>query len=63
MLVLSRKPSESILISDQIRITVVKSSGKQVRLAIDAPDEVPIMRAELVDRAQQQAEPSCAAER
>lgn len=48
MLVLSRKLNESIIISDDIKITVVKISGGVVRLGIDAPKEVPIVRSELI---------------
>jgi carbon storage regulator len=49
MLVLSRKPGEKILIGDNITLTVVRLQGNQVRLALDAPDEVRILRGELVD--------------
>ena len=49
MLVLSRKCGESILIDGNIVITVVRISPDQVRIGIDAPDNVPIMRAELTD--------------
>jgi carbon storage regulator len=49
MLVLSRKPGEKILIGDNITLTVVRVQGNQVRLAIDAPAEVRILRGELVD--------------
>jgi carbon storage regulator len=49
MLVLSRKPGEKIKIGDHITLTVVRVQGHQVRLAIDAPGEVRILRGELVD--------------
>jgi carbon storage regulator len=48
MLVLSRKPGEKIVIGDDITLTVVRVQGNQVRLAIDAPDDVRILRGELV---------------
>jgi carbon storage regulator len=48
MLVLSRKLNESILIGDRIRITVVGLRGNQIRLGIEAPGDVSIMREELL---------------
>lgn len=48
MLVLSRRESEAIVIDDTIRIKVLSVQGKTVRLGIEAPNDVRIMRAELV---------------
>ncbi len=50
MLVLSRKLSQQILIGSDIAITVVKIEGNQVRLGIEAPPGVSILRQELVAR-------------
>jgi carbon storage regulator len=51
MLVLSRKVGESILISESIRITVVQSvKNGRIRLGIDAPPEVRVLREELLER-------------
>jgi carbon storage regulator len=48
MLVLSRKVGESILISESIRVTVVQSSSSgRIRLGIEAPPEVIVLREEL----------------
>lgn len=47
MLVLRRKKNESILIGDNIRITILESAGDGVRLAIDAPKNISILREEL----------------
>lgn len=52
MLVLSRKVGERIQVGDKITITVVKVSGGNVRIGIDAPHEWPIMRGELADKLQ-----------
>ena len=49
MLVLSRKPSQQILIGSDIRITVVKIERSQVRLGIEAPPGIGILRDELAD--------------
>ncbi len=48
MLVLSRKQDESLVINGQIRITILKTSGAKVRLGIDAPQSVDVLRSELV---------------
>ncbi len=47
MLVLARKQFESILIGDDVTITVLEILGNKVRLGIEAPDEVPIDRTEI----------------
>jgi carbon storage regulator len=49
MLVLSRKRNETIIIDGNIRITVVDIRGTQVRLGIEAPDSVRIVRQELCE--------------
>ena len=48
MLVLSRKRGEGIQIGDQIMIRVVEIRGNRVRIAIDAPGDVGVLREELV---------------
>jgi carbon storage regulator CsrA len=47
MLVLTRKHQEKIRIGENITITVLKTKGKTVRLGIEAPAEVPVIRGEL----------------
>lgn len=49
MLVLSRKRMEQIVIGSDIRITIVKLEGGQVRLGIEAPSDVMVLREELLD--------------
>ena len=51
MLVLTRKPDESIVIDGGIKITVVEIQGNRVRLGIEAPKEIPIKREEVVGSA------------
>jgi carbon storage regulator len=48
MLVLTRKLMEKLFIGDDICVTIVRLEGGQVRLGIDAPREVKVVRAELV---------------
>lgn len=50
MLVLGRRVGETIMIGDDIKLTVLGISGSQVRLGLAAPDEVLILREELVKR-------------
>ncbi len=50
MLVLTRKIRETIIIGGTIRVTMVSVRGRQVRLAIEAPREVSIVREELDPR-------------
>ncbi len=54
MLVLSRKKNESIIINDDITVTVVEIRGDKVRLGIDAPKEVSVHRREVYDAIQSQ---------
>ncbi len=49
MLVLSRHRDESIMIGDNVMITVVDIRGDKVRLGIDAPKEIPVHRQEIYD--------------
>ena len=50
MLVLSRKVGERILIGDNISVTVVRISGGGVRLGVEAPPEMAVIRQELQER-------------
>ena len=47
MLVLGRYPGETIMIGDVIKVTILPSKGGQVRVGIDAPDDVVILREEI----------------
>lgn len=47
MLVITRKPEEGLIIGDNIRITVVEAGKDRVKLGIDAPADVKIIRNEL----------------
>lgn len=56
MLVLSRKPLQSIMIGSDIRVTIVKVERNQVRIGIEAPRGVTILRDELVEFGRDDAE-------
>jgi carbon storage regulator CsrA len=47
MLVLSRKVGQELIIGNNIRIVINRVAGNRVTVAIEAPDEVPILRGEL----------------
>ena len=47
MLILSRRPGESLTIGDDVVVTVVSVSGNQIRLGITAPREVRVLREEI----------------
>ena len=56
MLVLSRKIGERIWIGDDIAVTVVRITGGGVRIGIEAPSEMPVVREELKRKLEQQLE-------
>lgn len=55
MLVLSRHRDESIMIGDEIVVTIVDIRGDKVRLGINAPSSVPVHRQEVFDAIQREA--------
>ena len=50
MLILTRLVGESLRISDDIVVTIVEVHGNQVRVGIDAPQDVAVLREELLER-------------
>jgi carbon storage regulator len=54
MLVLSRKKNESIIINDNIVVTVIEIRGDKVRLGIEAPKDVTVHRREVYEAIQSQ---------
>ena len=55
MLVLSRKLNESIVINDNVVVTVLSVKGDSVRLGINAPVEIPVHRQEVYEKMQNEA--------
>jgi carbon storage regulator len=55
VLILTRRPSETICIGDEVRITVLRIEGNQVRIGIEAPKSVPVHREEIYDKIQAEA--------
>lgn len=49
MLILQRKSGESVRIGDNITVSIVSVDSGRVRIAIDAPTEIPILRSELIE--------------
>ena len=47
MLVLTRKPNQSIMIGDDIEVSVLSIQGEKVRIGIQAPRDVPVFRKEV----------------
>jgi len=50
MLILTRHPSEAILIGPDVIVTVLAIRGAQVRLGISAPKDIPVHREEIAER-------------
>ena len=50
MLVLSRKQHQSLVIGENIKITVLELKGNQVRIGIDAPESIAVHREEILNK-------------
>ncbi len=54
MLVLTRRPGESIVVGEDIVVTVIEIKGGQVRIGIDAPRSVEVYREEIYEQVRQE---------
>ena len=55
MLILTRRVGESLMIGDDVTITVLGVKGKQVRIGVNAPKEVAVHREEILNRIEEAA--------
>lgn len=55
MLILTRRIGETLVIGEDVRVTVLATNGNQVRIGIDAPSDVPVHRLEIKERIDAQA--------
>ena len=62
MLVLTRKPNQSIMIGDEIEVSVLAIMGEKVRIGIQAPRSVPVFRREVYLEIQHDREAPAGAE-
>ena len=58
MLILTRRPGETIRINDDVSITVLAVKGTQIRLGIEAPKGVSVHREEIWNKIQQEKTPA-----
>ena len=56
MLILTRRVGETIMVGDEVQVTVLGIKGNQIRIGINAPQEIAVHREEIYQRIQTEAE-------
>lgn len=54
MLILSRRIGETLMVGDEVTVTILEVEGNQIRIGINAPKEIAVHREEIYDRIQQE---------
>jgi carbon storage regulator len=61
MLILTRRVGETVMIGDEVTVTVLGVKGNQVRVGVNAPKEVPVHREEIYERIRRETDAANAA--
>ncbi|PQA42611.1 carbon storage regulator CsrA [Amnimonas aquatica] len=58
MLILTRRVGETLMVGDEVTVTVLGVKGNQVRIGVNAPKDVAVHREEIYQRIQQEKDPA-----